>query len=51
MSTVGAPLAKGIADLGAWKFVMAPAPDDVLIELVDVDASGLSEELRGHFEP
>ena len=39
----------GIRDLGVWKYIMVPAPDDVLIELFQVDKEKLPQEYRAYF--
>ena len=49
LKTGGVPLRKGISDFGFWKYIMVPAPDDVLIELFQVDRSQLSPELAAYF--
>ena len=36
MKAKGVPFRKEITDLGSWKYVMAPAPDNVLLELFQV---------------
>jgi catechol 2,3-dioxygenase-like lactoylglutathione lyase family enzyme len=41
---------KEITDFGFWKYVMVPAPDDVLIELFQVDKTQFPVELGGYFE-
>lgn len=46
----GVPLTKGITDLGVWKYIMVPAPDEVLIELFQVEEQLLPPELRTYFE-
>ena len=46
----GVALRKGITDLGFWKYVMVPAPDDILIELFQVDKSKLPPIFDGYFE-
>ena len=45
----GIPLRKGITDLGVWKYVMVPAPDEVLLEVFQVDKEALPEELSDFF--
>lgn len=45
----GVTLRKGVTDFGAWKYVMVPAPDDVLIELFQVDTVALPEQLKDYF--
>jgi len=46
----GVALRKGITDLGFWKYVMVPAPDDILIELFQVDKGKLPPQYVGYFE-
>jgi len=46
----GVILKKGITDLGFWKYLMVPAPDDILIELFQVDKSKLPLLFEGYFE-
>ncbi|MEW6335558.1 MAG: VOC family protein [Thermodesulfobacteriota bacterium] len=50
MTSGGVELRKGIRDAGFWKYVMVPAPDDVLIELFEVDKKQIPAEFRGYFE-
>lgn len=49
MMEKGVPFSKGIADLGFWKYIMVPAPDDILIELFQVDKDQVPESLRDYF--
>ena len=37
----GITFKKGITDLGIWRYVMVPAPDEILIELFQVDKKRL----------
>lgn len=46
----GVALRKGITDLGFWKYVMVPAPDDILIELFQVEKSKLPPIFDEYFE-
>ncbi len=46
----GIALKKGITDLGVWKYVMVPAPDDILIELFQLDKHNLPQQLADYFE-
>lgn len=46
----GIELKKEIIDLGIWKYLMIPAPDDVLIELFQVDKNKLPPEFVDYFE-
>lgn len=41
---------KEISDLGFWKYVMVPAPDNILIELFQMDKSQLPVDLVDYFE-
>jgi catechol 2,3-dioxygenase-like lactoylglutathione lyase family enzyme len=45
----GVPLRKGITDYGFWKYIMVPAPDDVLLELFQVDRSRITPEMAVYF--
>jgi catechol 2,3-dioxygenase-like lactoylglutathione lyase family enzyme len=49
LRTAGVRLRKDVTDLGFWKYVMVPAPDELLIELFQVDKSALPEELADFF--
>jgi len=50
LQTGGVPLTKGITDFGFWKYIMVPAPDNVLIELFQVDRAQLTPELADYFD-
>ena len=41
---------RGVRDLGAWRYVMVPGPDDVLIELFEVRRDAIPAELASYFE-
>jgi len=43
MKGKGVPFRKEIADFGFWKYVMAPAPDNVLLELFQIVREKLPE--------
>jgi catechol 2,3-dioxygenase-like lactoylglutathione lyase family enzyme len=45
----GVPLRKSVTELGGWRYVMVPAPDDVLIELFEVSLEQLPPHLRAYF--
>jgi catechol 2,3-dioxygenase-like lactoylglutathione lyase family enzyme len=45
----GVKLRKPIADHGHWKYVMAPAPDGVLLELFQFELEGASPEMLDYF--
>ena len=46
----GVALRKGITDAGFWRYIMVPAPDDILIELFEVDKKNLPSQFQGYFE-
>jgi hypothetical protein len=46
----GTPLKKGITDFGFWKYITVLAPDNVLIELFQVDKTHLSKEQSAYFD-
>ena len=50
MKSEGIEFRKGITDFGFWKYIMVPAPDDILIELFQVDKSSVPAELVEYFE-
>lgn len=41
---------KDITDAGFWKYIMVPAPDNILIELFEVDKKQLSSDLQNYFD-
>lgn len=46
----GVVLKKGISDLGFWKYIMVLAPDEILIELFQVDKTKLPPQYLDYFE-
>ena len=50
MKSAGVPFKKEITDAGFWKYIMVPAPDDVLIELFEVDKSQIPAEFHTYFD-
>jgi catechol 2,3-dioxygenase-like lactoylglutathione lyase family enzyme len=50
LTSKGITLKKGIADLGIWRYVMVPAPDEILIELFQVDKTKLPPQYADYFE-
>ena len=46
----GIVLKKGISDLGFWKYIMVSAPDEILIELFQVDKTKLPPQYLDYFE-
>jgi catechol 2,3-dioxygenase-like lactoylglutathione lyase family enzyme len=50
MKAAGVPFTKDITDAGFWKYIMVPAPDDILIELFEVDKKQIHAEMLSYFE-
>ncbi len=50
MKSDGIVFRKDITDFGFWKYIMVPAPDDILIELFEVDKSRIPPEFGDYFE-
>jgi catechol 2,3-dioxygenase-like lactoylglutathione lyase family enzyme len=50
MMSAGVPFTKGITDAGFWKYIMVPAPDDILIELFEVDKSQIPADFHSYFD-
>lgn len=49
LKAAGVPLKKPISDYGLWKYVMAPAPDGVLLELFHFDPAQVPPQMRDYF--
>ncbi|MFT5180153.1 MAG: catechol 2,3-dioxygenase-like lactoylglutathione lyase family enzyme [Alphaproteobacteria bacterium] len=49
LRAAGVGFRSGIRDFGAWKYIMCPAPDNVLLELFEVDASQLEGGAAEYF--
>jgi len=49
LRAAGVPLRGPIRDFGAWKYLMCPAPDGVLLELFEVDTSRLDGAAAAYF--
>jgi catechol 2,3-dioxygenase-like lactoylglutathione lyase family enzyme len=50
LKAMNVPFTKGITDIGVWKYIMVPAPDNVLIELFQVDKNSIPKELQDYFD-
>lgn len=46
---VDVPFRSGIRDFGAWKYIMCPAPDNVLLELFEADPAKLEGDAAQYF--
>jgi catechol 2,3-dioxygenase-like lactoylglutathione lyase family enzyme len=50
LKSMGVVFKKNITDAGFWKYIMIPAPDDILIELFEVDKKQIPSEFLNYFE-
>ena len=50
LQEMGVPFNKGITDLGYMKYVMVPAPDNILIEYFEVSRENIPQELSDYFD-
>ena len=50
LKSMNVPFTKGITDVGVWKYIMVPAPDNILVELFQVNKDAIPEEYRSYFE-
>jgi catechol 2,3-dioxygenase-like lactoylglutathione lyase family enzyme len=50
MKSKGVVFTKGVTDAGFWKYIMVPAPDDILIEVFEVDKDRIPAEFSSYFE-
>lgn len=46
----GIELTKDIIDEGAWRYIMVPAPDDILLEIFEINKDKIPTFLRDYFE-
>jgi catechol 2,3-dioxygenase-like lactoylglutathione lyase family enzyme len=49
LRTAGVSFRSGIRDFGAWKYIMCPAPDGVLLELFEADTAILPADAARYF--
>jgi catechol 2,3-dioxygenase-like lactoylglutathione lyase family enzyme len=47
---MGVRFRSGIRELGTWRYLMCPAPDQILIELFEIDAASMPPELARYFD-
>jgi catechol 2,3-dioxygenase-like lactoylglutathione lyase family enzyme len=50
MKSKGISFKKDIVDFGFWKYIMVPAPDDILIELFQINREKIPKELLDYFD-
>lgn len=50
MRSKGISFKKDIVDFGFWKYIMVPAPDDILIELFQINRDKIPQEFLDYFE-
>ena len=46
---MGTTFRSGVREFGTWRYIMCPAPDDVLLELFEIDVDSMSPELARYF--
>jgi catechol 2,3-dioxygenase-like lactoylglutathione lyase family enzyme len=49
LRAAGVEFRSGIRDFGAWKYIMCPAPDNVLLELFEVDTDQIGGDAARYF--
>lgn len=49
LRAAGIEFRSGIRDFGAWKYIMCPAPDNVLLELFEVDTDQIGGDAARYF--
>lgn len=49
MTAHGQAFRSGIREFGAWRYIMAAAPDQVVVELFEVEIGQMPAELRAYF--
>jgi catechol 2,3-dioxygenase-like lactoylglutathione lyase family enzyme len=47
---MGVRFRSGIREFGTWRYLMCPAPDQILIELFEIDAASMPPELARYFD-
>ena len=50
LKSKGVACNKDITDVGFWKYLMVPAPDNILIELFEVDKKQIPSDFHSYFE-
>jgi len=50
MKGKGIPFKKDIVDFGFWRYIMVPAPDNILIELFEIDRNKIPDEMLDYFD-
>ena len=50
LKSEGIDLKKDVTDLGFWKYIMVSAPDEILIELFQVDKNRIPSDYLDYFE-
>jgi catechol 2,3-dioxygenase-like lactoylglutathione lyase family enzyme len=46
---MGVTFRSEIREFGSWRYIMCPAPDDILLELFEVDSEDIEPELSAYF--
>ena len=46
---MGTSFRSGVREFGTWRYIMCPAPDNVLLELFEIDVDSMPLELARYF--
>jgi len=47
---MGVTFRSEVREFGTWRYIMCPAPDDVLLELFEIDTASMPAELARYFD-
>lgn len=50
LTEMGTPFRSGMREFGSWRYIMCPAPDDVLLELFQIDVEKMPPEIARFFD-
>ena len=46
---MGVMFRSGVREFGTWRYIMCPAPDDVLLEIFEIDTASMPLQLARYF--
>jgi len=47
---MGVTFRSEVREFGTWRYIMCPGPDDVLLELFEIDTASMPAELARYFD-
>jgi catechol 2,3-dioxygenase-like lactoylglutathione lyase family enzyme len=50
LADMGTPFRSGIREFGSWRYIMCAAPDDVLLELFQIDLEKMPPQIARFFD-